>query len=266
MVETGEPFAIEKRYLRPDGAEVWVHNHVSLTRGPDGCPRYVTALVQDISGRRRAEERRALLVAELNHRVKNTLAIGQALARQTVRGADDLRAFATTFQARLLALARAHDLLTREDWTGAPLDAALRAALDPLALDAAHVDLSGCASDLFLPPASALALAMAVHELATNARKHGALSVPGGRVSIACRRQEANATPNAAPVVEWTERGGPPVAGPPAKRGFGLRLLGRGLGTEAGIGANLRFEPEGVRCVLRLPSSPQAATRPEPRD
>jgi two-component sensor histidine kinase len=206
--------------------------------------------------RARAEARRALLVAELNHRVKNTLAVVQSIALQTARGAGDMRSFAATFQARLIALARAHDLLTREDWTGAPLDAAVRAALDPLALDAAHVDLSGCASDVFLPPATALALALALHELATNARMHGALSVPQGRVSVACRREPADAAAEAGPVVEWVERGGPRVAGPPAKRGFGLRLLGRGLGPEAGMGADLRFEPEGVRCALRLPPLP----------
>ncbi len=103
---------------------------------------------------------------------------------------------------------------------------------------------------------------MAVHELATNALRHGALSVPEGRVSIACR---AAAGPGGdAQAVEWTERGGPPVAGPPARRGFGLRLLERGLAAQAGAGADLRFEPEGLRCTLRLPSPPRAAL-PGPR-
>ncbi len=90
---------------------------------------------------------------------------------------------------------------------------------------------------------------MALHELATNALKHGALSVPDGRVSLACGTAPADGVQ----AVEWVERGGPPVAGPPAKHGFGLRLLGRGLAAEAGMGADLRFEPEGVRCTLRLP-------------
>ncbi len=94
---------------------------------------------------------------------------------------------------------------------------------------------------------------MALHELATNALKHGALSVREGRVSIAC---PAAADCGGAPVVEWVERGGPPVAGPPARRGFGLRLLGRGLATQAGMAADLRFEPEGLRCTLRLPAPP----------
>jgi two-component sensor histidine kinase len=194
--------------------------------------------------------------------VKNTLAVVQSLAAQTARGAPDLAAFGAAFQRRILALARAHDLLTREDWTGAPLLEVLRAGLAPLAPDAARVDLSASdAADVVLPPGAALTLAMAVHELAANALKHGALSVPEGRVSIACR---AAAEPgDAAPVVEWAERGGPPVAGPPARRGFGLRLLNGGLAAQAGMGADLRFEPEGVRCLLRVPvvrGAPREAT------
>jgi two-component sensor histidine kinase len=200
--------------------------------------------------RRRAEERRALLLAELNHRVKNTLAVVQSLAAQTARGAADLPSFSVTFQARLIRLARAHDLLTREHWEGAALDAVVRSALDPLAVERDRVDLSGCAAEVVLPPAAALCLSMALHELATNALKHGALSVPEGRVSIACKADPEDG----AEVVEWVERGGPPIAGPPARRGFGLRLLGRGLAGEAGTAADIHFEPEGLRCTLRLPS------------
>jgi two-component sensor histidine kinase len=105
-----------------------------------------------------------------------------------------------------------------------------------------------------LPPPQALALALALHELATNALKHGALSAPGGRVSVSCGTDPEDAST----VVEWTERGGPPVAGPPARRGFGLRLLA----SQAGVAADLRFEPEGVRCALRLPHPP-TGSRPD---
>jgi two-component sensor histidine kinase len=205
----------------------------------------------DITDRKLAEERRALLVHELNHRVKNTLAVVQSLALQTARGAPDLPAFSTAFQARLIALSRAHDLLTREHWEGAPLSDVAHAALEATG-GGARVDLGGCASGALLPPAQALALAMALHELATNALKHGALSVPGGRVSVACRADPEDG----ARVVEWVERGGPRVAGAPARRGFGLRLLERGLAAQMGMGADLRFEPEGLRCALRLPPSP----------
>ena len=219
--------------------------------------------MRDRTERKRAEERRALLVNELNHRVKNTLAVVQSLAAQTARGAPDLSAFAAAFQRRILALARAHDLLTREDWTGAPLREVVRAGLAPFALDAGRVDLSGCdGAEAVLPPGAAVTLAMAVHELATNALKHGALSVPEGRVSVGCRRAAPDSA-DAAPVLEWAERGGPPIAGPPAKRGFGLRLLDGGSAAQAGMGADLRFEPEGVRCTFRLP--PLSARSPARR-
>jgi two-component sensor histidine kinase len=135
------------------------------------------------------------------------------------------------------------------------LDAVLRAALEPLVVDAAQVDLSVCASGIVLPPATALALTMAVHELATNARKYGALSVPTGLISITCRAPDPDAT-NA--VLTWTERGGPLVKGQPTRRGFGLRLLQRALTAEAGMGADIRFEPQGVSCILRLPLVPRS--------
>ncbi|MBC4017770.1 PAS domain-containing sensor histidine kinase [Siccirubricoccus deserti] len=233
-------------YLQDTVPRRWSAEEIVFVRG---AAERAWALAE----RARAEERGRLLLNELNHRVKNTLAVVQSIALQTARGAADLPSFSGAFQARLIALARAHDLLMREHWEGAVLNAVIRAALDPFALDAAQVDLSGCASDVALPPAAALALAMAMHELATNARKHGAFSVPEGRVSILCHGVDHG---DGALVVEWTERGGPRVDGPPARRGFGLRLLERGLATKTGVGADIRFEPEGVRCTLRLAPLP----------
>ena len=249
----GADLSFECRVRRADGEVRWIEGRGQPVRDADGRTVRLLGVVQDITERKRAEERRALLVNELNHRVKNTLAVVQSLAAQTARGAPDLSAFAAAFQRRILALARAHDLLTREDWTGAPLREAVRAGLAPLALDAARVDLAASgAADVVLPPGAAVTLAMAVHELAANALKHGALSVPGGRVSVAF----GTAAEGGGRFVEWVERGGPPVAGPPARRGFGLRLLERGLAAQAGMGAGLRFEPEGLRCTLRLPRLP----------
>jgi two-component sensor histidine kinase len=174
------------------------------------------------------------------------LAVVQSLAAQTARGAADLPSFSAAFQTRLIALARAHDLLTRVDWRGAPLEAVVRAVLEPN--EEAGVDLEACASNVLLPPARALALAMALHELATNALKYGALSVPEGRVSITCETDPGEGVP----VVEWLERGGPEITGPPTRRGFGLRLLEQGLAAQAGVRADIRFEREGVCCLIRL--------------
>jgi two-component sensor histidine kinase len=117
------------------------------------------------------------------------------------------------------------------------------------------VDLSDCeAPDVSLPPGAALTLAMVVHELATNALRHGALSVPGGRVRVACLTLGGNGGGTSRNVVEWVERGGPPVAGRPERRGFGLRLLERGLAMQTGMAADIRFEPEGLRCTIPLPA------------
>ncbi len=244
-----------RAYTDKLGRRWWAEVTTTAVRDEGGRFLWAVRVLHDITERKRAEERRSLLVNELNHRVKNTLAVVQSLAAQTARGAADLPAFSAAFQARLVALARAHDLLTREDWAGAPLHAVARAALEPLAAGSARVDLSACASaGAVLPPPQALALALALHELATNALKHGALSAPGGRVSVSCGTDPEDAST----VVEWTERGGPPAAGPPARRGFGLRLLA----SQAGVAADLRFEPEGVRCALRLPHPP-TGSRPD---
>jgi two-component sensor histidine kinase len=115
-----------------------------------------------------------------------------------------------------------------------------------------ELDVGGGPDAPLLMPSQALALALALHELGTNALKHGALSAPGGCVSVRCAADRKGG----AWMVEWLERGGPPIAGPPTRRGFGLRLLERGLTAQAGMAADLRFEPEGLRCALRLPLLP----------
>jgi PAS domain S-box-containing protein len=256
-VRTGR-YAVEFRIRRgrPDGdSEVrWVLGRGRrLAAGADGAPGLMVGANVDITERRAAEERRRLVLREMGHRVKNTMAAVQSVARQTMRASPDLATFAAAFEARLLAMARAHDLLTREDWAGAALGEVVRAALEPHASGAgARLDLSGReAAGAVLAPGAALALSMALHELATNALKHGAWSAPGGRVEVSCGADPDGG--GGAAIVEWTERGGPPVPpGPPARRGFGLRLMERGLGAEAGLAVDLRFEPAGVRCALRL--------------
>ncbi|MBL6080669.1 PAS domain S-box protein [Belnapia sp. T18] len=231
-------------YVHDDEARCWAEEEIGFARG-------VAERAWAAAERVRAENRRTLLVNELNHRVKNTLAVVQSIAVQTVRGTPDMASFSAAFQARLIALARAHDLLTRQHWEGAMLSEVVREAMRSSTSSGkeARVDFGACASDVLLSPADALSLAMALHELGTNALKHGALSAPAGRVSVTC-----HCTPNNGAWVEWVERDGPLVPGPPTRRGFGLRLLERGLAMQGGLGADLRFEPKGLRCTLRLPS------------
>ncbi|MBC9178097.1 PAS domain-containing sensor histidine kinase [Pseudoroseomonas ludipueritiae] len=224
----------------------WSDDEVSFARG--AAERAWAAME-----RASAEVRQSLMTLELNHRVKNTLSVVQSMALQTARGSASLSTFGSAFQARLTALARAHDLLTRAEWRGAALRDVVEAAV--ASGSGIRLDLSGCAESEVLSPAQALSLTMALHELATNAAKYGALSVPGGHVSITCRtEQEGDARR-----VEWREQGGPPLEGPPPRKGFGMRLLERGLSTRSGLVATLDFTRQGLRCSMLLPRLPSPA-------
>ncbi|SDE25812.1 Two-component sensor histidine kinase, contains HisKA and HATPase domains [Belnapia rosea] len=208
-----------------------------------------------------SERRLRLVVAELNHRAKNALATVQSLALQTARGeaGGDPARFSSEFGARLQALARAHDLLVTFHWEPAALGAVLRAGLAPwLGGEGSRVEVR-CQCGPTVPaaaPGQVQALVMALHELATNATKHGALSTPEGRVEVTCRADEADRA-----VVEWREAGGPPVLGRPERRGFGTRLLERALARDLGPGGSvtLDFHPSGVRAVIafRLRKQPR---------
>jgi PAS domain S-box-containing protein len=222
----------------------------------EGAARRAVRLVcvnTDVTARRGAEERRRLLVNELNHRVKNTLATVQSLARQTGRAAVSAAAFLPAFEGRLLALARAHDLLTRQDWTGATVGEVARGALGPH-IGKDRVVLAGPA--LRVGPRAAVALAMALQELATNAAKYGALSVPAGRIAVTWRI-ESGAGDDGAPLggLTWKETGAPAATAPvgEGRRGFGTRLLTQGLRQDLGSAAELAFEPDGLRCAIRFP-------------
>ncbi len=257
LAETGEPFVIEKRYMRPDGSAVWVRNNVSGQRGPDGKVRYITAVVVDINDFKVAEARQRLLINELNHRVKNTLATVQSLAAQAAR-AEDPRAGHAAFVDRLMALSRAHDVLTSEQWVGAELAAAARVALEPFGGDDGdRFRLRGPA--VRLAPQEALALSMALHELATNAAKYGSLSVAGGHVELTWDVSDERDPERPARLsLCWQERGGPPVE-QPVRQGFGSRLM-RGLAQELGGAATADWRRAGLvwRIEGRLSARPGA--------
>lgn len=238
---TGEVFSLEYRLVQPDGPQKWVYARGRALRIEGVAVRF-PGVVVDITARKRAEEHLQLLVNELNHRVKNSLATVQNLAAQSFRGAPTLQAADEAFTSRLLALSRAHDLLTAQNWEAASLLETVQAAAG--LHGAERFDIAG--PDLRLTPKAILALSMALHELAVNAVKYGALSQPGGRVAIAWEAQDG--------VLElsWAEQGGPPVS-PPARRGFGSRLLERGLAGELGGSVTLAFDPAGVVCRIAAP-------------
>ena len=209
--------------------------------------------------RQAAEDRQALLwleqqasirnslTRELNHRVKNTLANVLSIISLTRRRATDLDSFASGLEGRIRALSATHDLLTQSDWGATPIAAVVRAELAPYAQDSERaLDISGPAVEL--APNDALSLGLAVHELATNAAKYGALSVPTGQVAVTWHLITQDLAR-----VEWAERGGPPVSQAARKRGFGTELIEKIVAHELRNPVDLKFEPEGVRCALILP-------------
>jgi PAS domain S-box-containing protein len=246
LIETGEPFVIEKRYVQPDGRHVWVSNNVALQRDGEGRPQYVTAVVVDITEAKLAAARQRLLINELNHRVKNTLATVQSLAAQTLRTGDP-KANQAAFVERLMALSRAHDVLTQEQWSGADLAAVLEAALKPFGGEQLErFRVSGPA--VRLAPTQALAFSMAFHELATNAVKYGALSGAAGLVAITWSVEPGGGAAPDRLLLTWRESGGPPVS-PPAREGFGSRLL-KGLAQELGGSVRSLYAAGGVTWTI----------------
>lgn len=190
MVASGKGFEIEKRYVRPDGSTVWVFHSVSAIVNAEGRVHRALAVVLDTTEKRRAETHRELLLHELSHRVKNTLATVQSIATQTARGATTIDAYRAAFRQRLMALSSTHDLLHAGDWHGAVLRDVVLAELAPYKTETERWTVEG--AEVMLEPNTALAFGMALHELTTNAAKYGALSNDVGRVApstSSCRRR-----------------------------------------------------------------------------
>jgi two-component sensor histidine kinase len=215
----------------------------------DASGRIVGAskIARDVTDKRRHEERRQLLINELNHRVKNTLATVQSLAAQTFRGETQTRAFGQ-FESRLVALSSAHDVLTEENWEGADLRELIERTISPICVNPQRIDISGPA--LRLRPKVALSLSMAFHELCTNAVKYGALVDGCGRIKIGWEAHEVDSERRLH--LRWEESGGPKVEKPQHK-GFGSRLLERALCHELGTQVELTFAPTGVVCEIETP-------------
>lgn len=244
-IRDGADYDVEYRVVHPSGELRWLHARGrAATIADDGGVRRLAGVSLDITERKRAEERQKLLVNELNHRVKNSLATVQSIAAQTLRSVAAPEFFREAFESRLIALSQTHDLLTRESWEGASLREVIDAEMHAMAgEDRISFDYD---ADIRLSPKAAVALGMGVHELATNASKYGALSTPDGRVVVAWTldRDVLRLT--------WTERDGPEVH-PPARRGFGARLLERGLAAELSGAVDLTYDAAGVVCLMALP-------------
>jgi PAS domain S-box-containing protein len=231
--------------LRKDGAEIAVEIGLSPIVTSKGL--MTLAAVIDISARKQEEAHRELLLAELNHRVKNTLAVVQSIANQTFKERLVSSEAKRAFEGRLVALSAAHDLLTQSDWQSAALTELVAGTLQAHGGSASRVTLSG--SPILLSPRQALALGLALHELFTNAVKYGALSNDSGRVEVAWERTHG-ADPRFSLV--WCETGGPPVA-EPKRRGFGSLLLDRMLAKDLDATVVTSFRPEGLVARITVP-------------
>jgi PAS domain S-box-containing protein len=246
-----QPSVADWRLRRKDGG--WVEVEISAGRLAGGG---VEAVVRDVSARRAAEARQRLMLNELNHRVKNSLATVQAIAAQTLRRPDVPADVRDGFTARLIALARANDVLIAQDWAGASLAAIAAQVASPHADPERPGRFAYGGPDVQLPPKSATAMALALHELATNAAKYGALSRPEGEIALHWRIDSARGELH----IVWRERGGPAVT-PPARTGFGTRLIRQGLHVDLRAQVAVDFAPEGLICTIIAPL-PDAGSAP----
>lgn len=247
--------SLNGRYRRVDGSYRILHTDARPRMSNDeflgmiGTNVDVTEQAEAEAARCRAEARRELLVAELNHRVKNTLSVVQAIAFQTFRGTAQRAQ--TAFNGRLVALARSHDLLTKSDWTIVSLREVAAAAVQDA--EESRISLSG--PELYLKPAQAVAIGMVLHELFTNALKHGALSNSAGRISVEWTSSVAS---SGSFEITWKEEGGPPVT-QPTRKGFGSILLERMTKGELEGEVIKEFHPHGLFCLLRIKLTDDAA-------
>ncbi|WP_162244715.1 PAS domain-containing protein [Aureimonas sp. Leaf454] len=248
-VTTGEPYDIEHRVRMVSGDYRWMHSRAYPRRDERGQIVRWYGTTEDVHERRLGEEHLQLLINELNHRVKNSLATVQAIAAQTFKTAETFEQSKRDFSGRLVSLAQAHDVLTETNWSGAAMREIVDRTVGP------HGGSSGSrfhlqGPDVVLDPKSALAMSMALHELCTNAVKYGSLSVEAGHVEVTWR---AIPSMNGLMLsVVWREVGGPVVT-MPTRRGFGSRLIERGLALELGGEVRIAYDPAGVVCTIDAP-------------
>ncbi|MBI4365775.1 MAG: PAS domain-containing protein [Deltaproteobacteria bacterium] len=253
---TGHPVRAE--VALEDTPGVRCHDlHIEPLRNESGAIVGLTCASIDVTERKEGEAHLRLLLRELTHRSKNLLAVIQAMARQTARHAGSIGGFLDQFSARLHALAASHDLLVRESWYGASLSELIRSQLaGHIERGAAQVAIEG--PDVALKPEAAQNLGLALHELAVNAAKFGALSVPQGRLSVTWGRRESAG--GDAVELDWREQLGPKVKAR-RKKGFGSMVIEHNLARALDAEVNLDFDPDGLHCHIVIPASQILAMR-----
>lgn len=246
--DTVDSYPCEYRIVRPDGAQLWVSGRGRvMARGPDGKAHIVANMVMDVTERKNAEQQVQMLLRESTHRSKNLLAVVQAIASQTSHGSATLLEFRDKFGERLRALAASHDLLVEGGWQGASIEELIKQQLAPFAESGVGFKLSG--PRVVLPASVAQTLGLALHELATNATKYGAWSLPEGRVAI---RWDVAAQEQPRLHLDWTENGGPLVE-VPLRKGFGHVVFEHMVEQSARGEVKIDYDPAGLRWSVSLP-------------
>ncbi|MHC2019937.1 HWE histidine kinase domain-containing protein [Methylobacterium sp. CM6247] len=243
----GEPFQGEAVNYRKDGSTYMVEWLITPVREDDGRITHWVSAQRNVTERRAGEERQALMVRELHHRVKNTLATVQAVLNATVRSSLSIPEFTRALSGRITSLARTHALITEDVALAASFEGLLRAELDPYN-ERGRLTLDG--PQVVLPSELAVPVGMALHELTMNALRHGSLADPDGRVEV--RWSVENGPDGKLLHWGWSEHDGPPV-GHPTREGFGHRLLNKVLAAQTGAEVAVNFAPDGIRVTIRIP-------------
>jgi len=247
----GSSSGTEVLCCRKDGGEFWTGVFISPVRDEGGDIVQYFASFVDLTEHKEDEAQSKMLIDELNHRVKNTLSTVQSIVWQTLRTPSDPKVIRESIESRLFALSRSHDLLTREKWESAGLLDIVHDALEPFGVSGGRADrIAIMGENIRFPPKSALALGIAFNELATNAVKYGALSNAAGSILIEWTMETTPAGQQL--LLNWKEKDGPPVA-PPAHKGFGSRVIERGLAHELEGTIHLDYRPDGLVCTMDIP-------------
>ena len=256
-IATDQPVSLDKRYRKPDGAEVWANSTLTVLRDRDGCPGSLLAVTADLTARREAEERQKVLIAELHHRTRNLMTVVLALSDMTARASTDLAHFRARFQGRLEALARVQGLLSRLSAIDrVTFDELLQTELSAMGGDPDRVTLSG-PRGIQLRSSTVQTLAMALHELATNAVKYGAFRQATGRLAITWSLDTHGPGREPWLHVDWRESGVemPPEGMASRRVGQGRELIERALPYQLKANTTFAFTPDGVHCTIGMPVS-----------
>jgi PAS domain S-box-containing protein len=263
MADKQDSFTSEYRVVWPDGTTLWLRGRGQvIVRAPDGKAERMVSIVTDVTDRKAAEDHIQFLLHEISHRSKNLLMVIQSIARRTARTAGTMEEFENRFERRLQGLAASHDVLVRENWHGAPLADLVRQQLVPFVeIQSSRFEIAG--PDVVITAEAAQAIGLAIHELATNAIKYGALSESGGKVRVSWMFEGDTGAPGNL-LLSWIEQSGPPVS-PPSRKGFGHVVIGEMVERSLNGKVAVEFATEGLKWRVSIPATNLVSEPPPER-